>query len=77
MSPDDAYLEKQAKAEEEKLQKKIQALTDSDRKEIYEKGNDNVTDPRVDSLFFLFAGRLSKMNKKILSLLEHFLILSQ
>ncbi|XP_053186415.1 presequence protease, mitochondrial [Scomber japonicus] len=38
MSPDDAYLEKQAKAEEEKLQKKIQALTDSDRKDIYEKG---------------------------------------
>ncbi|KAM3866382.1 presequence protease, mitochondrial [Diretmus argenteus] len=38
MSPDDAYLEKQAKAEEEKLQKKIQALSDSDRKEIYEKG---------------------------------------
>ncbi|CAK6968750.1 presequence protease%2C mitochondrial [Scomber scombrus] len=38
MSPDEAYLEKQAKAEEEKLQKKIQALTDSDRKDIYEKG---------------------------------------
>ncbi|XP_039999440.1 presequence protease, mitochondrial [Xiphias gladius] len=38
MSPDEAYLEKQAKAEEEKLQKKIQALSDSDRKEIYEKG---------------------------------------
>uniref|UniRef100_A0A4W6CEF6 Presequence protease, mitochondrial n=1 Tax=Lates calcarifer TaxID=8187 RepID=A0A4W6CEF6_LATCA len=37
MSPDEAYLEKQAKAEEEKLQKKIQALSDSDRKEIYEK----------------------------------------
>ncbi|XP_075954353.1 presequence protease, mitochondrial isoform X2 [Anarhichas minor] len=38
MSPDEAYLEKQAKAEEEKLQKKIQALSDSDRKEIYENG---------------------------------------
>lgn len=38
MSPDEAYLEKQAKAEEEKLQKKIQVLTDSDRKQIYEKG---------------------------------------
>ncbi|KAM6920229.1 presequence protease, mitochondrial [Lycodopsis pacificus] len=38
MSPDEAYLEKQAKAEEEKLQKKIQALSDGDRKEIYENG---------------------------------------
>ncbi|KAM9349611.1 presequence protease, mitochondrial isoform 1-T1 [Symphorus nematophorus] len=38
MSPDEAYREKQAKAEEEKLQKKIQALSDGDRKEIYEKG---------------------------------------
>uniref|UniRef100_A0A673BG49 Presequence protease, mitochondrial n=1 Tax=Sphaeramia orbicularis TaxID=375764 RepID=A0A673BG49_9TELE len=38
MSPDETYLDKQAKAEEEKLQKKIQALTDSDRKDIYEKG---------------------------------------
>uniref|UniRef100_A0A8C2WXF8 Pitrilysin metalloproteinase 1 n=1 Tax=Cyclopterus lumpus TaxID=8103 RepID=A0A8C2WXF8_CYCLU len=38
MSPDKAYLEKQAKAEEEKLQKKIGALSDADRKEIYEKG---------------------------------------
>ncbi|XP_042338875.1 presequence protease, mitochondrial-like, partial [Plectropomus leopardus] len=38
MSPDEAYLEKQAKAEEEMLQKKIQALSDSDRKDIYEKG---------------------------------------
>lgn len=42
MSPDEAYLEKQAKAEEEKLQKKVQALSDSDRKEIYEKGNINL-----------------------------------
>ncbi|XP_041805663.1 presequence protease, mitochondrial [Chelmon rostratus] len=38
MSPDEAYIEKQAEAEEEKLQKKIQALSDGDRKEIYEKG---------------------------------------
>uniref|UniRef100_A0A8C9XNJ0 Presequence protease, mitochondrial n=1 Tax=Sander lucioperca TaxID=283035 RepID=A0A8C9XNJ0_SANLU len=38
MSPDEAYLEKQAQAEEEKLQRKIQALSHSDRKEIYEKG---------------------------------------
>ncbi|XP_040910591.1 presequence protease, mitochondrial isoform X2 [Toxotes jaculatrix] len=40
MSPDEAYLEKQAEAEEEKLQEKIRALSDSDRKEIYEKGLD-------------------------------------
>uniref|UniRef100_A0AAQ6IFS7 Presequence protease, mitochondrial n=1 Tax=Anabas testudineus TaxID=64144 RepID=A0AAQ6IFS7_ANATE len=38
MSPDEAYLEKQANAEEEKLQKKIQALSDRDREEIYKKG---------------------------------------
>ncbi|XP_034558325.1 presequence protease, mitochondrial [Notolabrus celidotus] len=38
MSPDDTYLEKQAKAEEEKLQKKIQALSEGDKKDIYEKG---------------------------------------
>lgn len=38
MSPDETYIDKQAKAEEDKLQKKIQALTDSDRKDIYEKG---------------------------------------
>lgn len=38
MSPEESYLEKQAKAEEEKLQKKIQVLSDSDRKQIYEKG---------------------------------------
>uniref|UniRef100_A0A8C5NHC1 Presequence protease, mitochondrial n=1 Tax=Gouania willdenowi TaxID=441366 RepID=A0A8C5NHC1_GOUWI len=38
MSPDETYVQKQAKAEEEKLQKKIQALSDTDRKEIYEKG---------------------------------------
>uniref|UniRef100_A0A3P9Q126 Pitrilysin metalloproteinase 1 n=1 Tax=Poecilia reticulata TaxID=8081 RepID=A0A3P9Q126_POERE len=38
MSPDEAFLEKQAQAEEEKLQEKISVLTDGDRKEIYEKG---------------------------------------
>ncbi|KAG7524059.1 presequence protease, mitochondrial [Solea senegalensis] len=38
MSPDDAYLEKQAKAEEEKLQKMVQTLSDFNRTEIYEKG---------------------------------------
>nr|XP_020468111.1 presequence protease, mitochondrial [Monopterus albus] len=38
MSPDQAYLEKQAKAEEEKLQRKIHGLSDGDRKEIYENG---------------------------------------
>uniref|UniRef100_A0A669C1Z3 Pitrilysin metalloproteinase 1 n=1 Tax=Oreochromis niloticus TaxID=8128 RepID=A0A669C1Z3_ORENI len=40
MSPEESYLEKQAKAEEEKLQKKIEVLSDSDRKQIYEKGLD-------------------------------------
>ena len=50
MSPDEAYREKQAKAEEEKLQKKIQALSDSDRTEIYEKGNNNVTAQCGESL---------------------------
>uniref|UniRef100_A0AAQ5XNV8 Presequence protease, mitochondrial n=1 Tax=Amphiprion ocellaris TaxID=80972 RepID=A0AAQ5XNV8_AMPOC len=38
MSPEDDYLEKQAKAEEEKLHKKIEVLSEGDRKEIYEKG---------------------------------------
>ncbi|XP_051281602.1 presequence protease, mitochondrial [Dicentrarchus labrax] len=38
MSPDEAYMDKQSKAEKEKLQKKIQALSDCDRKEIYDKG---------------------------------------
>ncbi|XP_029971501.1 presequence protease, mitochondrial [Salarias fasciatus] len=38
MSPDQAYLEKQAMAEEEKLRKKVQDLSDSDRQDIYEKG---------------------------------------
>ncbi len=51
MSPDEAYMEKQAKAEEEKLQKKVQALSDSDRKEIYEKGTHNFTLHCGESLF--------------------------
>lgn len=38
MNPEEAYMEKQVKAEEEKLGRKVQALTDADRKEIYEKG---------------------------------------
>ncbi|XP_017284999.1 presequence protease, mitochondrial [Kryptolebias marmoratus] len=38
MSPDEAYLKKQAEAEEKKLQEKVQALSDDDKKEIYEKG---------------------------------------
>lgn len=42
MSPDEKYLEKQAKEEEEKLHRKIKALSDADRTDIYEKGNDDV-----------------------------------
>lgn len=42
MSPDENYLEKQAKEEEEKLHRKVNGLSDADRAEIYEKGNDNV-----------------------------------
>uniref|UniRef100_A0A8C9SVM2 Pitrilysin metalloproteinase 1 n=1 Tax=Scleropages formosus TaxID=113540 RepID=A0A8C9SVM2_SCLFO len=38
MSPDEAYFEKRAKTEQEKLQQKIQSLSGSDRKEIYDKG---------------------------------------
>ncbi|XP_061879083.1 presequence protease, mitochondrial isoform X1 [Entelurus aequoreus] len=38
MSPDDSYLENQARAEKDKLQEKISALSDGDKKEIYEKG---------------------------------------
>lgn len=38
MSPDQEYLEKQNKAEQEKLQQKVQALTDVDYKDIYKKG---------------------------------------
>lgn len=41
MSPDEQYVEKQNKAEEEKLLQKVQALTDVDRKDIYEKGKNH------------------------------------
>lgn len=50
MSPDEAYMEKQAKEEEEKLQKKIQALSDTDRQKIYEKGNNNFTGGKLDPM---------------------------
>lgn len=43
MSPDENYLGKQAKEEEEKLQRKIKALSDADRTDIYEKGNRDAT----------------------------------
>lgn len=36
-------MEKQVKAEEEKLGSKVQALTEADRKEIYQKGSTNFT----------------------------------
>ncbi|XP_034038271.1 presequence protease, mitochondrial isoform X3 [Thalassophryne amazonica] len=38
MSPDEAYLDNVINAEEEKLQKKIRRLSDSEKKELYEKG---------------------------------------
>lgn len=38
MSPDENYLEKQAKEEEEKLHRKIKGLSDTDRTDIYKKG---------------------------------------
>ncbi|KAK2868569.1 hypothetical protein Q7C36_000440 [Tachysurus vachellii] len=38
MSPDEQYLEKRKKVEHEKLQQKVQDLTDVDYKAIYEKG---------------------------------------
>uniref|UniRef100_A0A8C2PTE5 Pitrilysin metalloproteinase 1 n=1 Tax=Cyprinus carpio TaxID=7962 RepID=A0A8C2PTE5_CYPCA len=38
MSPDERFLEKQAEAEEQKLQEKIKNLSDADHKDIYEKG---------------------------------------
>ncbi|XP_067108904.1 presequence protease, mitochondrial isoform X1 [Osmerus mordax] len=43
MSPDDAYLDKQARTEEDKLQLKIQALSDSDKQDIYQKGLELLT----------------------------------
>lgn len=36
-------MEKQVKAEEEKLGRKVQALSHTDRKEIYEKGSKKFT----------------------------------
>ncbi|MBN3307376.1 PREP protein, partial [Amia calva] len=38
MSPDESYFEQQEKAEAEKLKQKVEALSDNDRKQIYEKG---------------------------------------
>uniref|UniRef100_A0A3B4CUM0 Presequence protease, mitochondrial n=1 Tax=Pygocentrus nattereri TaxID=42514 RepID=A0A3B4CUM0_PYGNA len=38
MSPDEQYVEKQSNAEQDKLQQKIQALSDAARIDIYEKG---------------------------------------
>lgn len=38
MSPDERFLEKQAEAEEQKLQRKIQNLKDADHKDIFDKG---------------------------------------
>ncbi|XP_068196334.1 presequence protease, mitochondrial [Antennarius striatus] len=38
MSPDQNYLEKQIQAEKEKLQTKVGALSETDRKEIYDRG---------------------------------------
>ena len=38
MSPDEHYLDKQARTEEEKLLLKIQALSESDKQDIYQKG---------------------------------------
>lgn len=43
MSPDEQYLEKRNKAEQEKLRQKIQALSDIDYKDIYEKGMNQET----------------------------------
>lgn len=45
MSPDETYMEKQVKAEEEKLQRKLLCLSDADRKEIYGKGSKSSTVP--------------------------------
>ncbi|XP_030631404.1 presequence protease, mitochondrial isoform X2 [Chanos chanos] len=38
MSPDEKYLVRQAEEEQQKLQQKIQSLTDGDHRDIYEKG---------------------------------------
>lgn len=45
MSPDEAYMEKQLKAEEEKLQRKLRCLSEADRKEIHGKGSKGVAVP--------------------------------
>lgn len=52
MSPDESYLEKQAQAEEEKLQKKIQALSDGDRKEIYDKSKNSNLVSHISQIFW-------------------------
>ncbi|KAG9355172.1 hypothetical protein JZ751_000010 [Albula glossodonta] len=44
MSPDQSFYEKQAEAERVKLQKKVQALSENDRKDIYEKGGPSPTE---------------------------------
>ncbi|XP_068604757.1 presequence protease, mitochondrial [Brachionichthys hirsutus] len=38
MSPEDTYMDKETRAETEKLQAKVQALCEADRKDIYERG---------------------------------------
>lgn len=45
-------MEKQVTAEEEKLGSKVQALTDADRKEIFEKGSKNFTGLSLNVLMF-------------------------
>lgn len=58
MSPDENYLEKQAKEEEEKLHRKIKALSDANKTEIYEKGNSDV----ITSFFVLLqAGKVKNI----------------
>ena len=47
MSPDEQYVEKQSNAEQDKLQQKIQALSDAARIDIYEKGMNHKTRPSV------------------------------
>lgn len=39
MSPDENYYEKKAQLENEKLNQKVEALSEEERKQIYEKGN--------------------------------------
>lgn len=60
MKPDEAYMEKQVKAEEEKLGGKVQALTDADRKEIYEKGSKNLTGLSLTFLMFKAPKRATR-----------------